>query len=192
MENQNVRLAIAFVIGLVVGLGIYWAFDRDAAVAPVANETQNVGTTTVGALADDNGVIIENQAAGRSVKVSQIVLEAPGWIAIRDDVNGKPGPRILGAKLFDKGTNTGTVELLRATESGKSYYAILHTDDGSYKNFDSKLDKALLDDSGNQIMVKFDVGQVSSVSTPNPVNTINPTSSPIPSANPVVNIGGKD
>lgn len=173
MENQNVRLAIAFVIGLVVGLGIYWAFDRDGATAPVANETQDMGTTTVGALADDNGVIIENQAAGRSVKVSQIVLEAPGWIAIRDDINGQPGPRILGAKLFDKGTNTGTVELLRATESGKSYFAIIHTDDGSFKNFDSKLDKPLLDDSGNQIMVKFDVGTSSA-----PVS--------------VVNIGGKD
>jgi hypothetical protein len=51
-----------------------------------------------------------------------------------------------------------TVELIRATVAGNSYFAVLHDDDdGKYKLFTPQTDKPLLDASGQPIMVKFQV-----------------------------------
>ncbi len=178
MENQNVRLALAFVVGLIIGLGLYWVFDRDSAM-DINTSTDNLATTTVGVIEGNNGVVIGEQQPGKVVTVTDLRLEEAGWVAIRDDVNGEPGPKILGARLFDKGNTTGVVQLLRATEPGKSYFAILHTDDGNPKAFNSRLDKVLLDDSGKQIMVRF---QVAGTAAPAPVT----------SKAPVIKIGGKE
>jgi hypothetical protein len=182
-ENQNVRLATVFVGGLIIGLGLYWVFDRDeAAQTNVQNETPATSTTAA-TIQGNSGVIILEQTAGRSVKISQLAFEQAGWVAIRDDVNGAPGPRILGAQLFAKGATSGQVSLLRATEPGKSYYALLHVDDGNTKAFDSKMDKPLLDASGKQVMVRF---QVAGSAAP----AVTATSSS--SALPIIKIGGKE
>jgi hypothetical protein len=181
-ENQNVRLAVVFVVGLIVGLGLYWVFDRDSAAGTNNGaQTSTQSTTTAGTIQESNGVIVAEQQAGRSVTISQLALQQPSWIAIRDDVNGAPGPKILGAQLFDKGATSGTVALLRATEPGKGYFALIHVDDGNTKAFDSKIDKPLLDASGKQIMVRFQVaGSASSDTTATTSVSI-----------PVINIGDK-
>ncbi|MBX4198226.1 hypothetical protein KW782_02715 [Candidatus Parcubacteria bacterium] len=173
MENQNVRLAVAFIIGLVVGLGVYWLFDQDAAMNNGNNPLgeEELATTTVSAIEGDNGLIVEDQGAGRMVNVSELRLKQPGWVAIHDDVNGTPG-RILGARVFDTGTSAGAVELLRATETGKSYFAVIHDDDGAFKTFNPATDKPLLDDEGKMILVRFQISGSTSP-TPSPVTTLN-------------------
>ncbi len=83
-----------------------------------------------------------------------------------------------------KDATSGTVELLRATEAGKSYFAILHVDDGNYKAFNSKLDKAVVDESGKEITYHFTVaGTVSNAPS---------QSSPVTTVTPTVTIGGRE
>ncbi len=157
MQNQNVRLAVSFLIGLIVGIGGYklWADGRSVTNDQVNND--NASSTPMLVMSGSNGLAVGVQAAGDIVTVSQVILQAPSWVAIHDDVNGTPG-RILGAKLFDVGTSTGSVKLLRNTEEGKSYIAVIHADDGNYKNFSAATDKPLLDADGKMTTVKFDVG----------------------------------
>ena len=86
-----------------------------------------------------NTVTADSQPAGESVVVA-VELQKDGWVAVHEDMDGKPG-RILGAQLFSAGANTGKVELLRATQGGKRYYAMLHADDGDGR-FDHAKDLA--------------------------------------------------
>jgi hypothetical protein len=178
MENQNVRLAISFIAGLVVGLAGYWLIDRrqgDIIDQTALKANNNTASTTALVMQGDNGLSVQNQSAGRTVMVDQIVLKNPGWVAIHDNVNGQPG-RILGAQLFDSGKSSGSVELLRATMNGISYIAVLHNDDGNYKNFNPKTDTPLMNSTGAMIMATFTTS--TSTSTLEPAAT-SPSTSPL-------------
>lgn len=154
-ENLNIRLAATFLAGVIVGVGSFAIINsaRDAKENVAALSTINA-TTTAAFIEGSNGVIVPTNTAGKTVALDQVVLSKPGWVAIHDDVNGTPG-RILGAKLFDSGKSNGYVELLRATVPGTSYFAVLHNDDGNYKNFNVKTDTILKNESGAIIMTKF-------------------------------------
>lgn len=118
--------------------------DRDAgsALAQIS-ASMGAGISTVSA---------DNQAAGNTVSVA-VKAEKETWVAIHEDVNGKPG-KILGAQLFVKGTHTGVVQLLRPTTAGMKYYAMLHADNGDRK-FDPAEDKALIGSTGAMIEDEF-------------------------------------
>ena len=89
---------------------------------------------------------VVDQSAGGVVYVSQLVFTAESWVAIREDSNGDLG-NILGARRYPAGTHTGAVELLRDTEPGQTYYAVVYVDDGD-KDFDHKKDVLLTDKEG--------------------------------------------
>ncbi len=161
MENQNVRLAVSFLIGLVVGLGIYWIFDRNAVpvddISTAGDDTSELATTTNDVVTlGANGIAVGAQRAGKVVTLSEITLKNPAWVAIHDDVNGQPG-KVLGAHLFDAGTRAGSIELLRSTVDGKSYLIVIHKSDGN-ATYSSQTDKPLTDDSGKILMTSFMVG----------------------------------
>ena len=66
-------------------------------------------------------------------------MQDSGWVAVREDRDGVFG-NILGAQYLPAGTYTNvTVDLLRGTEPGKIYYAVLYKDDGD-KVFDYEKD----------------------------------------------------
>lgn len=114
--------------------------------APLANER----------IAEGGKIAVSEQAAGMSVKIASVYLPVAGWVAVHEDAGGTPG-KILGARRFEKGAYTGVaVELLRGTENGKIYYAMLHTDDGD-RAFDAKKDALVKDASGSAVMVKFTI-----------------------------------
>src|SRR3990167_6515166 len=69
--------------------------------------------------------------------------------------NGVPG-NILGAQLFDSVSNSGIVELLRGTEEGKIYYAIIRQDDGD-RAFDLTKDILMTDTDGIFVSTEFKV-----------------------------------
>jgi hypothetical protein len=166
MQDQNVRIAASFIIGLLVGVGGYWLIaSQNNHVSPELTMNEEDGTSSeVVTIQGDNGVLVNNQVPGSSVLINQVLLKGPGWVAIHDDVNGQPG-RILGARLFDAGSANGIVQLLRNTVNGKSYFAVIHTDDGNYKNFTPKTDKVLTGSNGEIIMTKFEA-TTSPVPTP--------------------------
>lgn len=155
LENQNVRLVIVFIIGLLVGLGVYWTWDNRYAAPSDVNEEQNETTDEEISLTGPNAVAVEDlQEAGNKVVIAKAKFASPGWVAVHDDVGGVPG-RILGAKLFDRGEVSGEVELLRNTVPGTSYLIVLHSDDGDYKNFSAKTDTILTNEDGDMVMIRF-------------------------------------
>lgn len=94
-----------------------------------------------------------DQSAGGVVYISQLVFVEESWIAIREDNNGDLG-NILGARRYPAGTHTGAVELLRNTESGQTYYAVVYIDDGD-KIFNHKKDVLLTDEAGSATAAIF-------------------------------------
>jgi hypothetical protein len=153
-------IAVAFVLGLIIGFLGHWLMVRPMVVSDVTDNSTDLtdlGTATSSStnqIQGDNGVIVNDQPAGSSVTVEQVLLQNPGWVAIQDDNNGVPG-KILGAELFDKGTNSGTVSLLRKTVSGVTYFAVLRTNVGDYHYFNAKNDTVLDDSTGAPIMIQF-------------------------------------
>lgn len=163
MKNQTTQWILIGVGALVVIIGGWWIWSRN----PQAPAPENTGTTTgtstgtaTGtATGSTNGTAtgstsggtsstasmttassgeslsVNDQPAGGSVIIASATLVKPSWIAIKD-ANGW----VLGASRFDgTAVANGTVSLLRATEKGKIYYAIIYVDDGD-KKFDIKLD----------------------------------------------------
>jgi hypothetical protein len=164
--NQKVRIIIALVVGILLGFGIFKVWDNSS--TPAVEETDSTGIvntnkpassklTEEGSTVSGNGqaIKVEDQNPGRVVVVYQVSLDKPAWVVVREDAGGKPG-NILGARLFDKGNNSGIVELLRPMQDGKNYFATLMSDDGD-NSFDLKKDLPIKDASGNEIASKFAV-----------------------------------
>lgn len=87
---------------------------------------------------------VQDQPAGSYVMVTSATLPQVGWVAIRDS-NG----RILGAGRLDGGVHGAVqVPLLRNTESGQKYQALVYTDDGD-KAFDLHKDTLLMNSDGS-------------------------------------------
>jgi len=155
-------LIIGFIIGaLAVDKGIILqktVLDEEGntmvATSTVTRNTSSDKETAGVVLPGTNTLDVSDQAAGMLVNISAITLNEQGWVAIHEDSEGNPG-RILGAALVFAGErNNVPVELLRATEQGKTYYAMLHADDGD-KSFDISKDFPIKDSSGNVVMMKF-------------------------------------
>lgn len=106
----------------------------------------------------DLGLTIPSpQSAGLYVEVSRATVTEPTWVVIYEDRGGVPG-NALGAALFfptsQGGETSGTVELLRGTLIGHSYFAGESLDDGD-KMFSNTTDKPIRNEKGNPIMVEF-------------------------------------
>ena len=169
METNNMTQWIiigAAVIVLVVGGA--WLVMRGRAAEPamdssvnatstaptstsqmVVDATTNIPKGTMTAVSDGEAVAVSNQAAGMSVALSSMSLTHATWIAVRDDMS------ILGAAWFPSSATQGTVELQRATESGKSYRVVMYVDDGD-KKFDMHKDQLITIDNG-PVGSSFDV-----------------------------------
>lgn len=105
-------------------------------------------------LVGGNAIAVNDQPPGATVAVSFVTLGQSGWVAIHEEMDSKPG-RIIGARRFDAGANqSGAVELLRPTEEGKVYFAMLHADDGD-RQFDHQKDLPLTDPQGNVLHMRF-------------------------------------
>ena len=146
-----ILVAIAGAIGFWIG----WQSSQPPASTPPADVTSGVSPLAAGALiSGEHAIAVSDQAPGMRVNISFVTLAEHGWVAIHDDVGGRPGP-ILGAQRFDAGQNqSGAVELLRGTEEGRVYYAMLHRDDGD-RQFDHTKDLPVTDGQGNVVLMRF-------------------------------------
>jgi len=141
--NQWQKTVLMLIIGFVVGFGVGWlsfggraSSDEENLKKPEVDsvsfdeaintsDRQEVSDVFV----DEELVQVKDQQAGPSVFVTRVALEAPGWVAIHEDHGGLPG-NVLGAHRFDVGVYQGTVTLLRNTETGNKYHAMLWRDNG--------------------------------------------------------------
>lgn len=123
---------------------------------PLVTIGENKGGSQIPAAAP-NLVAAGDQLAGSRVTLERVVLKNEGWVAIHDSDNGVAG-RILGAALVAAGEQeTVTVDLVRATEAGKSYFAMLHASNGDreFQFRAGEADAPLTDASGNPVMASF-------------------------------------
>ncbi len=153
-KSPAARYAALLVGGVIVGVLIAWsagAWRKDAASNTTLNGNNQAADQGTTSALDANSAampaqgstasfsIVSPQAPGTSVAISKAVVAEPTWVVVYEDQAGKPG-NALGAGLFFPGQPSGTVELLRATVSGKSYLAVEQTDNGDRK-FSLKDDK---------------------------------------------------
>lgn len=151
--NQNnfiiagiILVIVAGALGLWIGRAIYLPEPMPEGAIQDSN--------LLNSLAGGNAIAVNDQPPGVKVIISFVTLAKDGWVAIHEDRDGKPG-NILGARRFNAGERqSGAVDLLRATEPEKVYYAMLHSDDGDHQ-FDRAKDPAVTDPQGNAIMMRF-------------------------------------
>jgi len=114
---------------------------------PEANFSRPSASET--AVASGETVTTPDQPAGISVSITQATLKRPSWVAIRDTSG-----RILGAGWFAVSGENLSVPLLRATEAGQVYQAVIYIDDGD-KQFDFHKDTLVTSSEGAPVSSTF-------------------------------------
>ncbi len=180
---KNLSGAQKFIIGLIIGLvvgwgGTFFAIDKSKSSSSKSkseksSEQSELSEEVVEGL--DNGdsvsqsgynkkaeavlvsganaVEVNDQPAGDKVEITMVTISKAGWVVIHEDDNGASG-RVLGARRYEPGIYLAEVELLRPTESGKMYYAMLHLDDGD-KEFNLNNDGPIKGEDGRVVMDSF-------------------------------------
>lgn len=154
-KNQNMRLAVVFVFGIIIGAGSLWIIVSGS---PVVSDIF-IGQTTPadeseGGVATTTTLLVAEQFPGKKVVIGQINLDKSAWVAIHDYRGGKSG-NVLGAKLFSPGKQSGIIELKTAMADGAIYSAIVHEYSGE-KEFDYKsYYKPMQGTDGKPIMAVF-------------------------------------
>lgn len=115
--------------------------------------TSEEASTTETVASNANRIVMSDQYPGNVVYLSSVQVDGPAWVAIHADQNGQPG-KVIGSAHFDKGINPGRITLTQPTVEGKTYYAMLHSDNGDSK-FDEVKDAPMKDANGNIIMRVF-------------------------------------
>ena len=120
------------------------------APTPPPSPAANLMPTSSG----EDSVMVVDQTAGTRVLITSVEFAKDGWVVVHENASGKPG-RILGAQRFIAGSYRDvSVDLLRATDAGAKYSAMLHTDDGDHL-FDTAKDIPVIDSAGMLIMANF-------------------------------------
>lgn len=152
MDRNNIIIGGIILVILAGGLG-FWA-GRAGYFSKSAPEGAIQENSSPDLLAGENAIAVNDQPPGMAVAISFITFAHDGWVVIHEDRDNKPG-NILGAQRFNAGERqSGSVELLRATEPEKVYYAMLHSDDGD-RQFAREKDLPIADPQGNIIMMRF-------------------------------------
>ncbi len=179
MEKSKINSFVigTLVLGLVVGFtsGAFWAGRRGASLAasdqtnqladvtatpdqstPATGDTSASPTAVPASSPIDNSAVaveVANQPAGSTVGLQSVTLAKLGWVAIRDNQNGKIG-NILGAKRLPAGTTKEVkVELLRPTAAKSGYAVTAYVDDGDLL-FNSLKDTKIEKD-GSMVLATF-------------------------------------
>lgn len=146
VETQDSqKTLVAFVVGLLIGGMLVWAFSGpgdDASKKDTKKADEMTASTTkeMGEDASKSAVIktgeadvkVADQAAGMSVKIDSATYPVEeGWIAVRDYQDDKEG-YVLGAVRFSKadGLNPMDIELTRPTVAGQKYAISLYKEGG--------------------------------------------------------------
>ena len=174
----NLRYFVFALIAIIVILGLFWVIgNREGDTEPLqedqeASEEREEADVEEEVSEDEETIheeeesehedVIEvlDQERGDSVFVSSMNLTDNRWIVIHEDREGELG-NILGARLFTEDATEGEVGLLRNTEEGKDYHAVLYMvaerEEEVGRQFDTKRDVPLIKDGGEVKKVIFSV-----------------------------------
>jgi hypothetical protein len=145
VETQDSqKTLVAFVVGLLIGGMLVWAFSgpsdnakkddkkMDEKTASTTEEISLDGSEAAMIKTGEANVTIVDQAAGNTVKIDAATYPVEeGWIAVRDYQNDVEG-NVLGAMRFSKrdGLNPMDIELTRPTVAGQKYAISLYEETG--------------------------------------------------------------
>ena len=173
--DSHKQLAVAFVVGLLVGAGAVWIWSvntknveapekedttssEETATATSQKEdetsTKSTAESSIPVSASSVDLVVNSQLSGNHVNVVSVTFPAMGgWVVIHEIKEGELG-NALGAQFFGEGSWSGTVSLLRNTVVGNTYAAVLYGDNGD-KQFTLESDKPLTDRASSQAIMKF-------------------------------------
>jgi hypothetical protein len=163
VSNMGTYIGI-FVAGVVIGALLGWGITGSSTgtnntstatnTASSTNTTGGVNLTgsTVGA-SGSSVSLSSSQSAGFAVAITKAPVTQPTWLVVYEDRNGAPG-NAIGAGLFFPGSPSGTIQLLRATLPGKSYFVGQSVDNGD-KVFSLESDKKVTDNNGTALYTQF-------------------------------------
>jgi len=151
-QNQNKSSSsynsIVIIAVIIIVIGAFFFFGKGDAVKTTSENGENeTGSEVMSGLFS-----VLDQSAGGTVSLSSLKLSELVWVAIYEDVDGTRG-NILGAGRFRPEHTEGVVKLLRNTEVGRTYYAVIHKDDGD-AIFDHKTDLPFLE-AGSEVVKTF-------------------------------------
>lgn len=152
-KQETQKTLVAFVVGLLIGGMLVWAFSGPSADAPATQNKDEVDETTSEMDEDEeeatdtdeemevsspvlevgSGEIrVNDQPAGSSVNLDGAVYPInEGWVGVREYTNEDLG-FLLGAVRFSESNNQVPTEiaLLRPTTAGRDYAIVVYTEDG--------------------------------------------------------------
>lgn len=160
-KKDGQKTLVAFVVGLLIGGMLVWAFSGPSAQAPAADadkvQTGEQTTDENGDVIDadtqpttdtdkdtqepapelqvgDGEIIVPDQPASASIKLDSATYPvSEGWIGVRQFNNDQLG-YILGVVRFSEsqGLIPSEITLQRATTPGERYAVVIFTEDGDF------------------------------------------------------------
>ncbi|MBY0537841.1 hypothetical protein K2P47_00395 [Patescibacteria group bacterium] len=153
LKEESQKTVVSFVVGLLVGGLLVWAFTGNSSEAPkkemkddksemttdeevatqeeVGTDEEETTTVPVG----EGSVSVDGDAAGMSVSLANVTFPAEeGWVGVRNLNEGKLG-MILGVARFsaEQGLNPKEIQLLTPTVSGREYAIVFYSESGDRK-----------------------------------------------------------
>lgn len=152
-KQEGQKTIVSFIVGLLIGGLLVWAFSGPEASAPKMNDEKNkteevkettndeekmeveekeTSTPVVTLPVGDGSVTVANQPAGSEITLSSVVYPiSEGWIGVRDYQSGQLGS-VLGVARFSEsqGLVPNSIYLQRGTVAGREYAIVLYTDNG--------------------------------------------------------------
>jgi len=126
------------------------ASDGSDTDADTSSAREKASPAVASVAASGEAVKVVDQVAGGVVMAELVALKSRGWVAVQDEREW-----ILGAARLEEGTHTNvTIELLRGTEKGGAYKAIIFVDDGDGV-FDLHKDTVIKNSDGSALSVAF-------------------------------------
>lgn len=154
LKEESQKTVVSFVVGLLVGGLLVWAFTGNTSDAPKtpaddakemtdekndAAVKEEVGgdttETTTNVPVGDGAVKVDEANAGMSVSLVDVTFPAKeGWVGVRNLNDGKLG-MILGVARFsaEQGLNPKEIKLLTPTVSGREYAIVFYSESGDRK-----------------------------------------------------------
>jgi len=149
-KNERSSYVVVVIILLLVA---FYFLQGNKVSAPEINKEEITKETTQNTPVTSAFIVVENQPAGDTVTVKQLALTQISWVAVHEEKDGATGA-ILGAGRFRPENSTGVIELVtRNTQPGKTYYVVVHTDDGD-DTFNYRTDIPFVI-NGKQVMASF-------------------------------------
>lgn len=148
LTNQDYQKSVVvFGAGLLVGGLLVWVFSAPATVEEkkeLTKDTNNQQAAVVPVTQGDvetqsnnsvsGGIVVTSTKAGDVVDINVSLYPAEeGWVAVRDYTDGIFG-NVLGATRYSKSEDRypTQVNLMRATEAGKTYVAVFYSADTEF------------------------------------------------------------